>query len=78
MQYHGAEHKVIHCFEHQQAMEPAIAREFSTRHPRCGTSFILTVMIISIVLFSFLVGRRQFSGLSFGWPASLGSGALYR
>ncbi|NMA92753.1 MAG: DUF1385 domain-containing protein [Firmicutes bacterium] len=58
LQYHGAEHKVIHCFEHQQAMEPAIAREFSTRHPRCGTSFILTVMIISIVLFSF-----------FGWPS---------
>ncbi len=58
LQYHGAEHKVIHCFEHKRAMKPAIAREFSTRHPRCGTSFILTVMIISIVLFSF-----------FGWPS---------
>ncbi len=58
LQYHGAEHKVIHCFEHQAELAPVSARKFSTRHPRCGTSFILTVMIISIVLFSF-----------FGWPS---------
>ncbi|HHX87689.1 MAG TPA: DUF1385 domain-containing protein [Firmicutes bacterium] len=58
LQYHGAEHKVIHCFEHQAQLVPSSAGGFSTRHPRCGTSFILTVMLVSIVLFSF-----------FGWPS---------
>ena len=60
LQYHGAEHKTIHCFEQGGLLEPAVAREYSTRHPRCGTSLILTVMVISIVLFSF-----------FGWPSPL-------
>ncbi len=60
LQYHGAEHKTIHCFESKASLEPACARKFSTRHPRCGTSLILTVMVVSIVLFSF-----------FGWPSPL-------
>lgn len=50
--YHGAEHKTIHCFEHEKELTPANAREFTTLHPRCGTSFLLLVMVISILIFS--------------------------
>ena len=53
-QYHGAEHKTIHCYEHGQELTVENARKFTTLHPRCGTAFLLTVMIISIVAFSFL------------------------
>ncbi|MEW5783581.1 MAG: DUF1385 domain-containing protein [Bacillota bacterium] len=56
-QYHGAEHKVIYCYEDAAALDPDHVKPYSTKHPRCGTSFILTVMIISILLFSL-----------FGWP----------
>lgn len=50
--YHGAEHKSIACFEAGEALTPANARKYSTLHPRCGTSFLLLVMTISILLFS--------------------------
>lgn len=53
-QYHGAEHKVIHCYESGKTLTVENAREFTTLHPRCGTSFLLIVMVLSIVLFSFL------------------------
>ena len=52
--YHGAEHKVINCFEHDMPLDVEHARQCSRLHPRCGTSFLLIVMSISIVLFSFL------------------------
>ena len=52
-EYHGAEHKVIHAFEAGQPLDPDHARVFSTLHPRCGTSFLFTVMILSIVVFTF-------------------------
>ena len=52
--YHGAEHKVIHCFEHECEMNVENAQKFTTRHPRCGTSYLMLVMVISIFLFSFL------------------------
>ena len=52
--YHGAEHKVINCFEHECDMNVENAQKFTTRHPRCGTSYLLLVMVISIFLFSFL------------------------
>lgn len=53
-QYHGAEHKTIHAYEHDKELIPANCREFATLHPRCGTSFLFIVMIISIIVFSFL------------------------
>lgn len=56
-QYHGAEHKTIHCFENGLELTPENAQQFYTLHPRCGTSFMLFVMIISLIVFSFL-----------GWP----------
>lgn len=52
--YHGAEHKVINCYEHEQPLDVEHARACSRLHPRCGTSFLLIVMIISILLFSLL------------------------
>ncbi len=53
-QYHGAEHKSIHAFEQKCELSVAGARPFATLHPRCGTSFLFFVMLISIVVFSFL------------------------
>lgn len=53
-QYHGAEHKVIHAYEAGEELTVANARKYSTLHPRCGTSFLLIVMVIMIFLFSFI------------------------
>lgn len=53
-QYHGAEHKTIFCYEAGLELTPENARNMSRLHPRCGTSFLVFVMIISIVLFSFI------------------------
>ena len=55
--YHGAEHKTIHCYENGLELTPENAKGFYTLHPRCGTSFVMFVLIISLILFSFL-----------GWP----------
>ena len=55
--YHGAEHKTIHCYENNLELTPENAQQFPTLHPRCGTSFLVFVLIISLLLFSFL-----------GWP----------
>ena len=54
-QYHGAEHKTIHAYEAGVELIPANCRQFTTMHPRCGTSFMFIVMVISIFVFS-LVG----------------------
>lgn len=51
-QYHGAEHKSIHCYEHGEELTVENVRKYSTKHPRCGTSFMFLVMIISILMFS--------------------------
>jgi uncharacterized protein YqhQ len=47
-QYHGAEHKTVFAFENGDALETAAVQKYSTFHPRCGTSFLMTVMLISI------------------------------
>src|SRR5271157_2961737 len=47
-EYHGAEHKTVFAFEHGDALETAAVQKYSTYHPRCGTSFLMTVMLISI------------------------------
>jgi uncharacterized protein YqhQ len=51
-QYHGAEHKVVHTWEAGEELTVANARGKSTLHPRCGTSFLLFVMVVSIIVFS--------------------------
>ena len=51
--YHGAEHKTINAYEHGSSLDVASVQKYSTAHPRCGTSFLLTVMVISILVFSF-------------------------
>ncbi|MBS5788377.1 MAG: DUF1385 domain-containing protein [Clostridioides difficile] len=56
-QYHGAEHKSIHCYENDEELTVENARKFKRLHPRCGTNFLFIVMATSIILFSF-----------FGWP----------
>jgi len=52
--YHGAEHKTIHCYENGEELTVENIRKYSTHHPRCGTSFLFLVMIVSIIMFSFL------------------------
>lgn len=56
-QYHGAEHKTIYTYEAGLPLEVANVRQFSTLHPRCGTNFLMIVMLISMFVFTFL-----------GWP----------
>ncbi len=55
--YHGAEHKTIHAYEAGVPLDVEHVRPFSTLHPRCGTNFLLIVMLVSIFVFAFL-----------GWP----------
>lgn len=52
LEYHGAEHKTIACYEAGAPLEPASAQHFSRLHPRCGTSFLLIVMIVAIFVFA--------------------------
>ncbi len=51
-EYHGAEHKTISCFEAGLPLTPETAQRFSRLHPRCGTSFLLIVMIVAIFVFA--------------------------
>jgi uncharacterized protein YqhQ len=57
--YHGAEHKTVFAWENGQELTVENIKKFSTRHPRCGTSFVLVVMITAILIFS-LLGRPDF------------------
>lgn len=52
--YHGAEHKTINAFEAGAELTPESVAKFPLEHPRCGTSFLLTLVILSIIFFSFL------------------------
>ena len=56
-QYHGAEHKTIHCYEAGEALTVENVQKFPRLHPRCGTNFLLIVMVVAIVFHIF-----------FGWP----------
>ena len=56
-QYHGAEHRTIHCYENGLELTVENCMQFESLHPRCGTSFLVFVMFISLILFSFM-----------GWP----------
>src|SRR5260370_42476210 len=50
-EYHGAEHKTVFAFENGDPLETVAVQQYSTYHPRCGTSFLMTVMIISILVY---------------------------
>ncbi|MDE3096497.1 MAG: DUF1385 domain-containing protein [Chloroflexota bacterium] len=52
--YHGAEHRAIHAYEHEPEVTVAAALDYPNAHPRCGTAFLLSVMVISLVLFVLL------------------------
>ncbi|EGY76645.1 putative metal dependent enzyme [Peptoniphilus indolicus ATCC 29427] len=56
-EYHGSEHKSIHCYESGEELTVENVKKYPIEHPRCGTSFLFMVMIISIIVLSF-----------FGWP----------
>jgi uncharacterized protein YqhQ len=64
-EYHGAEHKVIHAFEAGREVTPENAKPFTTLHPRCGTSFLFSIMLLSVFVF-----------ILFGRPESLGDRLL--
>ena len=53
-EYHGAEHKTVFAFENGDPLETATVQKYSTYHPRCGTSFLMTVMIISMIVYMFI------------------------
>ena len=64
-EYHGAEHKVVFNFESRQPVTVDNAQKFVTFHPRCGTSFLLVVMVISMIVYALLPVRfvhRQIPG----------------
>ncbi len=54
--YHGAEHKVIACYEAKEELTVKNAKKYSRFHPRCGTSFLFIVLLLSVILFSLLDG----------------------
>ena len=56
-EYHGAEHKTIFCYENGEELTVENVKKFKRFHPRCGTSFLLFVVIISIIIYS-IVGRH--------------------
>ena len=59
-QYHGAEHKVIDCYEHDAEITPESAKRFSRFHPRCGTNYLFLVMAVSILFFAALPYSSRF------------------
>ncbi len=72
--YHGAEHKAIHCFEHGLPMTPENARQFPRLHVRCGTAFLIMVMVIAILVYTIFPLNAIISG--FGVPDGLPKLAL--
>ena len=62
-QYHGAEHKTIYCYESKKKLTLENVRQFSRFHPRCGTSFLFIVLLLSIFVFSLLSGPLWFKFL---------------
>jgi len=56
--YHGAEHKAIHALENRAPLTPESVQKFSRFHPRCGTTFLFLVVVVSIVAFTF-IGRPR-------------------
>lgn len=61
--YHGAEHKTIHCFEHGLPLTPENARSFPRLHVRCGTAFLIMVMVIAIIVYTLVPLNALISAL---------------
>ena len=59
-QYHGAEHKTVHAYEAGVELTPENVEGYSILHPRCGTSFLIIVMVLSILIFSFIPREWSF------------------
>ena len=72
--YHGAEHKTIHCYEHGLPLTPENARSFPRLHVRCGTAFLIMVMIIAIFVYTVIPVNLIIDG--FGIPDGLPKLAL--
>jgi uncharacterized protein YqhQ len=53
-EYHGAEHKTVYAFENGDLLETRAVQKYSTYHPRCGTSFLMTVMLLSILIYTLI------------------------
>ncbi len=53
-EYHGAEHKTVFAFENGDPLDTASVQKYTTYHPRCGTSFLMTVMLISILVYTLI------------------------
>jgi len=78
-EYHGAEHKCIYAFENGEELKKENAIKYTTLHPRCGTSFLLIVMLISIVVFSsldFIIPQPDSVWLKVGLKAILRIGFM--
>ncbi|MBW2963921.1 DUF1385 domain-containing protein [Candidatus Woesearchaeota archaeon] len=56
-QYHGAEHMSVHCLEHGEKLTVQNVRKYGTAHRRCGTTFLFFVLLVSIIIFSFIVSE---------------------
>jgi uncharacterized protein YqhQ len=65
-EYHGAEHKSVFAYENNAVLKPAYVQKFSTLHPRCGTSFIFFVLLVSILIFAI---TDTIVGIVWGMPS---------
>ncbi len=64
-EYHGAEHKSVFAYENNEILQPKFVQIYSTLHPRCGTSFIFFVLLVSILIFAIV---DTFVGIFWGMP----------
>ena len=68
--YHGAEHKTIHCYEHGLELTPGNARQFPRLHVRCGTAFLIMVMIIAILVYTIIPLNLLIASWGISGPAA--------
>ncbi len=68
--YHGAEHKTIHCYEHGLDLTPENARQFPRLHVRCGTAFLIMVMIIAILVYTIIPLNLLIASWGISGPAA--------
>ncbi|PKQ10294.1 MAG: DUF1385 domain-containing protein [Actinobacteria bacterium HGW-Actinobacteria-9] len=61
--YHGAEHKTIHAYEHGLPLEARVIQQYTTQHVRCGTSFLLMVMVVALLVYSLIPVKVIVAGL---------------
>jgi uncharacterized protein YqhQ len=64
-QYHGAEHKTITAYEHSDPLEPAVIDRWPTLHVRCGTNFLLIVMLLTVAVYTAFGSRGLVAGILF-------------